>query len=220
MLSAAVTLPRVERLNLSADNHIVARLSDLTEDVRHYVSIMTVINFLVGLGDAILLWILGVDFALLWGILAWFLGYIPTVSFWLALIPPTILAWAQFGWTTALIVFIGYVLINGMVQTFLQPKIMGDRLRISPLVVFVSLFVWGWLLGGIGAILAVPLTLLIFGFLDSFEVTRWLVTLLRITLERRDDEQREALERLRGLWDRVSVFGHRDDKPAQDHQPS
>ncbi|MCO6450313.1 MAG: AI-2E family transporter [Caldilineales bacterium] len=209
MLSAAITLPSSTRLGLSADRPALSKISGLTEDVRRYISIMTLINFLVGMGDALLLWIMGVDFALLWGLLAWFLGYIPTIGFWLALIPPTILAWAQYGWNSALIVFIGYVIINGSVQNFVQPKMMGNRLNISPVVVFVSLFVWGWLLGGIGAILAVPLTLLIFSFLDSFEVTRWIVTLLRLGPKDEDKETREARERLRSLWGRVNVFANR-----------
>jgi predicted PurR-regulated permease PerM len=144
-----------------------------------------------------------VDFALLWGILAWFLGYIPSIGFWLALIPPVILAWAQYGVTTALIVFAGYVLINGSVQNILQPRMMGERLQISPVVVFVSLFVWGWLLGGIGAILAVPLTMMILIVLDSFDGTRWLVVLVRFSPGHTEGERREALGRVQGMWDWV-----------------
>lgn len=207
MIAAAVSLPRSARKGLQTSYPAVERLSSLTEDVRRYVSIMTLINFLVGLGDAILLWILGVNYAILWGILSWLLGYIPTIGFWLALIPPTLLAWIEFGPTTALIVFVGYVVINGSVQNFVQPKVMGERLNISPVVVFVSLFVWGWLLGGVGAILAVPLTLLIFTFLDSFESTHWVVDLLRLTPDHKDDEQEAARvaarERLSGIWARV-----------------
>ncbi len=203
MIAAAVSLPSSTRKSMQTSYPVIERVSGLTEDVRRYVSIMTLINFLVGLGDAILLWILGVNYAILWGILAWLLGYIPTIGFWFALIPPTILAWVELGPTTALIVFVGYVVINGTVQNFVQPKMMGDRLNISPVVVFVSLFVWGWLLGGIGAILAVPLTLLIFAFLDGFEGTRWVVELLRLSPDRKGAEQVEARERLGNLWGRV-----------------
>lgn len=203
MIAAAVSLPRSTRKGMQASYPVIERVSSLTEDVRRYVSIMTLINFLVGLGDTILLWILGVNYAILWGILAWLLGYIPTIGFWFALIPPTLLAWAEFGPTTALIVFIGYVVINGTVQNFIQPKMMGERLNISPVVVFVSLFIWGWLLGGIGAILAVPLTLLIFVFLDSFEGTRWVVELLRLSPDRKSAEHVEARARLGGIWDRI-----------------
>ena len=74
--------------------------------------------------------------------------------------------------TTALMVLIGYILINGGVQNFYQPKVMGQRLKISPVVVFIGLFVWGFLLGGIGAILAVPLTLLVLIIMENFASAR------------------------------------------------
>lgn len=205
MIAAAVSLPRSTRKGLQTSYPAIERVSSLTEDVRRYVSIMTLINFLVGLGDTILLWIVGVNYAILWGVLSWLLGYIPTIGFWLALIPPTLLAWIELGPSAALIVFIGYVLINGSVQNFVQPKMMGERLNISPVVVFVSLFVWGWLLGGIGAILAVPLTLLIFTFLDGFEGTRWVVDLLRLSPDRKSAEHIEARERLSNIWDRMKT---------------
>lgn len=92
MLSAAIALPRTRRVGLDPDQPIVQRATRFTGDIRRYVSIMTLVNFLVGLGDTIILLILGVDFAVLWGLLAWVLGYIPSVGFWLALIPPVLLA--------------------------------------------------------------------------------------------------------------------------------
>ena len=136
------------------------------------MSILTGINFLVGLGDAVFLMFLGVDYALLWGLLAWFMGYIPSIGFMIALVPPVLMAYVQYGLQTALVVLVGYILINGGVQNFIQPKLMGQGLRISPVVVFVGLFVWGFLLGGIGAIVAVPLTLLVLIIMENFEGTR------------------------------------------------
>jgi len=200
LLSATISLPSASRLGLHPDNRGMHRFTGFTLDVRQYLSTMTLINLLVGLGDALFLWIVGVDFALLWGILAWFLGYIPSIGFWLALIPPVILAWAQFGAPTALIVFAGYVLINGSVENIIKPRMMGERLKISPVVVFVSLFVWGWLLGGIGAILAVPLTMMILIVLDSFDGTRWLVVLVRFSPEHSEGERNAALARVQGVW--------------------
>ena len=119
MLSAAISLPRQTHLESGAAS-MVDSFGAFTSDVSEYVNVTTRINFLVGVGDAIFLLILGVDFAVLWGLLSWFFGYIPTVGFWLALIPPTILAWAEHGPTTAFIVFIGFVLINGSVQNFIS----------------------------------------------------------------------------------------------------
>jgi predicted PurR-regulated permease PerM len=121
---------------------------------------------------------MGVDFALLWGVIAFLFSYIPTIGFWFALIPPTLMALLQFGWQEALIVLIGYVIINTLVDNVISPKIMGSDLNISTLVVFLSLIVWGWILGGVGAILAVPLTLMVMFILASFNGSRWLAVLM------------------------------------------
>jgi predicted PurR-regulated permease PerM len=152
MISAALSLPAPSRLGLDPSMPVIGRIPTLTEDVRKYMTVLKGVNFLVGLGNTVFLLILGVDYAALWGLLAWFMGYIPLIGFIIALIPPVLMAYAQSGLQTALIVLIGYVLINGGVQNFYQPKVMGERLRISPVIVFIGLFVWGYLLGGIGAI--------------------------------------------------------------------
>jgi AI-2 transport protein TqsA len=200
MISAAISLPTPSRLGLDPDMPIIGRVTTLTEDVRKYMTVLTGVNFLVGLGDTVFLMIMGVDYAVLWGLLAWFMGYIPSVGFLIALIPPVLIAYAQYGLQTALIVLIGYIVINGGVQNLYQPKVMGDRLRISPVVVFVSLFVWGYLLGGIGAILAVPMTLLMLILLENFESTRPLVILFRYTGEEKKEERKAAKEYVQDWW--------------------
>ena len=203
MISAAMALPGAVRLGLDPDAPIVGRVSHLTEDVRRYMSILTGVNLLVGLGDTIFLLFLGVDYALLWGILAWFMGYIPSIGFMIALIPPVLLAYAQYGLQTALVVLVGYILINGGVQNFIQPKVMGQSLKISPVVVFVGLFVWGFLLGGIGAILAVPLTLLVLMIMENFEGTSMLAVLMRYTGEAKKEERQKAAEQAKDLWEKA-----------------
>jgi predicted PurR-regulated permease PerM len=205
MITAALSLPDASRSGLSVDAAPVGKATSLTADVRNYVTVLTAINMLVGVGDTILLMIMGVPYAVLWGILAWFMGYIPSVGFWFALIPPVLLAYAMYGLQTALIVFAGYVIINGGVQNFVQPKMMGDRLRISPVVVFVSLFVWTFLLGGIGALLAVPLTLLVLTVLDNFEITKPAAELMRYTgAEGKPQQPNVIVTSAKGLWGKVS----------------
>lgn len=199
MLSTAISLPSLNRLGLGFDPNSLQRITQLTNDVRRYMGIMTGINFLVGVGNALLLWIMGVPYAPLWGVLAWVMGFIPAVGFWVALIPPVILAYITLGLQTAVIVFVGYVLINGSVQNIIQPRLMGRELRISPVVVFLSLFIWGWLLGGVGAILAVPLTLFIISTLEAFDNTRWLAIFMRLSAERKVGERQEAVDRIRGF---------------------
>jgi predicted PurR-regulated permease PerM len=199
MLSILVATPNMTSQRLGVDSTIIERLSEFTLEVRRYVGIMTMINLLVAAGNTVLLLVLGVDFALLWGILSFFLGYIPSVGFWLALIPPVLLAWAEQGVATAVIVFVAYVLINGAVQNIMQPRIMGRGLRLSPLVVFVSVVVWTALLGGLGALIAVPMTLIVQKVLAQFDSTRWIADLMSLGAENETSGTPQALERLKGL---------------------
>jgi AI-2 transport protein TqsA len=205
MISAAMALPGAVRLGLDPQAPVIGRITKLTEDVRHYLTILTGINFLVGAGNTVFLMILGVDFALLWGLLAWFMGYIPSIGFIIALIPPLILAYAQYGLQTAIWVLIGYVVINGGVQNFIQPRIMGQGLKINPVVVFVGLFIWGYLLGGIGALLAVPLTLLVLTVMENFESTRMVAILMRFTGGEKKEEDKEAIKQAQSLWEKAKA---------------
>ena len=213
MISAAMALPTAVRLNLDPDSPIIGRVSELTRDVRQYMSILTGVNFLVGLGNTVFLLFLGVDYALLWGLLAWFMGYIPSIGFIIALVPPLIMAYAQYGLQTAIWVLVGYIVINGGVQNFIQPRIMGQGLKINPLVVFVGLFVWGYLLGGIGAILSVPLTLLVLTVMENFDATRMMAVLLRFTGGDKQEEQQEAMKQVKGLWNKTKASTMPEDEP-------
>lgn len=204
MLSAVIVTPISDQMGEATDSATAERISEVTHDVQQYISITTLVNFLVGLSNAVLLLILGVPFAILWGILSWILGYIPVVGFWLALIPPTLLAWVIQGLPTAVIVFLGFVIINGSVENLVKPRIMGKGLNMTPLVIFISIFFWGWVLGGLGAILAIPLTLIILSVLDSFEVTRWIVVLVRPSTSSEEHERNEATLKLKDVWNRVS----------------
>jgi AI-2 transport protein TqsA len=203
MISAALSLPAPSRLGLDPDMPVISRVTALTEDVRKYMTVLTGVNFLVGMGDTIFLLFMGVDYAVLWGLLAWFMGYIPSIGFIIALIPPVLMAYAQYGLQSALVVLIAYVLINGGIQNFYQPKVMGDRLRISPVIVFIGLFVWGYLLGGIGAILAVPMTLMVLIIMENFEGTRPVAILMRYTGEEKKEERQAAAKDIKGLWGKV-----------------
>jgi predicted PurR-regulated permease PerM len=175
------------------------------------------VNFLVGVGNAIFLLILGVPFAILWGLFSWFTGYIPAVGFWLAMIPPVLIAWVTLGLPTAAIVFVGYIVINGSVENLIKPRVMGQGLNISPLIIFVSLFFWGWLLGAVGAILAVPLTMMILSVLDSFEATRWIVVLTRPASSSEGHEKKEASLKLKDLWGKVTDIISSEDAELEEN---
>jgi predicted PurR-regulated permease PerM len=215
MISAAMALPTPSRLGLDPTTPIIGRVSSLTEDVRKYMTTLTFINLLVAMGDTLLLWIAGVPYAFLWGLLAWFMGYIPSIGFWVALIPPVLLTYAIYGLQKALFIFLAYVIINGGVQNFVQPKMMGNRLKISPVVVFVSLLIWGYLLGGVGAILAVPMTLLVLIIMENFEGTRTVAILMRYTGEEKKEERKEAEQHVKGVWGKLKgtfTSGHESEK--------
>ena len=199
MLYTALSIPNVSKLGINADSKAVHDVLQLTDGVRRYIIVTTGLNFMVGSANAILLWIMGIPFALLWGLLAWFLGYIPAVGFWLALIPPVLIGYSLYGLQTALIIFAGYVLINGSVSNIVQPRVMGASLRISPLIVFISVFVWASLLGSIGAILAIPLTLLIIAILGAFDQTAWVASLMRY-VPGAEEQPEEAVGKLRQVW--------------------
>jgi AI-2 transport protein TqsA len=219
MLSAALSLQNSKRVSVfSEGNAGLSGLQGFTEDVRQYVNMLTIVNFLVALGDTVILALLGIPFAILWGILAFFMGYIPSIGWWISLIPPFLIAWSQFGIGKAVIVLVAYVLINGGVQNIIQPKMMGKGLRISPLVVFISVIFWATVLGGMGALIAVPMTMLVMKLLDSAESTRWIVALMRIGSGSDDEEsgeEQEAVAKLSGITGRFRSMLPFGGKPAE-----
>lgn len=203
MLYTALSLPNLSRLGINAESGVLDQAIDLTSHVRRYMGLTAFINLLVGIGDAILLWYFDIPYALLWGIIAWVLGFIPAVGYWIALIPPVLLAYSLYGTRTALIIFIGYALINGTAANIISPRVLGKGLSISPLIVFVSVFIWGWLLGAIGAILAIPLTMLIITVLDSSSATRWLARLMSYVPGSEKAEDAEAVDKAKGFLSKI-----------------
>ncbi len=203
MLYTALSLPNLSSLGISEESRIVDQVIPLTSDVRRYMALTAGINLLVGIGDALLLWWMGVPYAILWGLIAWVLGFIPAVGYWIALIPPVLLAYSMYGTTTALIVFVGYAVINGTAANIISPRVLGKGLSISPLIVFVSVFIWGSLLGAIGAILAIPLTMLIIAVLESFSTTSWIARLMSYVPGSETEVDPEAVDKAKSVWDRV-----------------
>jgi AI-2 transport protein TqsA len=181
MLLEAIVFPMKVQRQLRLDNPLVVRMAQFGRDIRRYIWITTWVGMLAGLGEVILLLVLKVDFALLWGILSWLMSYIPSIGYILALIPPFVLALLQYGWEAALIVLIGYFVINFITDQFIKPRYYGEGLNLSILWVFLSLVFWGWLLGPVGALLAIPLTILVKRvLLEGSEDTQWLAGLLEI----------------------------------------
>ncbi|GMQ78469.1 MAG: hypothetical protein BMS9Abin02_0982 [Anaerolineae bacterium] len=121
---------------------------------------------------------MGVPLPLLWGILAFLLSYIPVIGFWLAAVPPTILVWLESGPLAALIVFVGIILINGFADEVLKPKFMGEGLDLATIMIIFSITIWTAVLGPMGAILGVPVTMILKELVfEADEQNRWIARL-------------------------------------------
>jgi len=173
-----VSLPVKIKKMVSDPEASLSRIQAVTQNINKYIAIKTAISLVTGLLVYFLLLIIGVDYPLLWAVLAFALNFIPTIGSIIALIPPVLLTIIQFGFGKAIVVLIGFVVINTIMGNILEPKFMGKGLGLSTLVVFLSLIFWGWVLGPIGMLLSVPLTITIKIALDSSDETRWLSILL------------------------------------------
>lgn len=139
---------------------VVLALQNFASSTRSYFLVATVFGFIVAVLDVVALLILGVPLALVWGVLSFITNYIPNVGFVLGLIPPALLAFLDGGWQLSVVVIIVYAAINVVIQSVIQPKFVGDAVGLSMTVTFLSLIFWGFVFGPLGALLAVPMTLL------------------------------------------------------------
>ena len=140
---------------------LAARFLAFSETIRGYMGVRAVLGLIAAVLDYALLQVLGVDYALLWAVLSFVLSFVPNIGFTLSLVPPTLLALVEGGWQEALIVFVGYQLINNVIDNVVGPRFVGKEMKISALLSFLSVIFWAWVLGPTGAILAVPLTVLL-----------------------------------------------------------
>ncbi len=154
-------------------------LLDFAQSVRKYWSVTTVFGLIVAAIDLIALLIIGVPMALTWAVLAFVTNYIPNIGFVLGLIPPVLIALLEGGVGPALAVIICYVAVNVVVQTLIQPRFTGDAVGITPTVAFLSLIFWAFVMGPLGALLAIPATLLVKALLvDHSPNAGWLAALI------------------------------------------
>jgi predicted PurR-regulated permease PerM len=148
------------------------------QDIRRYMTINGLFGLLAAVCNVILLAIIGVDFALLWGVLSFFMSFVPNVGFYISVIPPAVMALIQFGVPQMMIVIVAYFVINFVVDSVIKPRFIQKGLGISYAVAFLFLILWGWVLGPIGAILAVPIAMIVKAILESRKETRWLAYLM------------------------------------------
>ncbi len=178
MMIEAVRYPEKLRDALASSHAAVDRANRFGASMRSYVVINAIFGLIAAVANTALLLALGVDFAVLWGVVSFLLSFVPNVGFLLALIPPALLALVQYGFVRAAGVLIGYLVINFAVDTVIKPRFVGESLDLTPIAVVISLVFWGWLLGPVGALIAVPLSIAAKFLFESFEESRWLAHLM------------------------------------------
>ena len=166
------------RASTGPEHPQVARLTVFGHSVIRQLGLRAIVNLATAAGVTILLLVLRVDFPLMWGVLAFFLSFIPWIGLPLAVAPAVILALAEHGITSALLVIAGVIVINILAENALSPMLMGRGLSISPTVLFLGFIFWAWLLGGPGAFLAAPLTIFLILMLGTFPETQWLANVM------------------------------------------
>ena len=185
------------RIGLVREQHprLAEALVTFADGVRRYWVVTTIFGLIVAVLDVVALVILGVPLALAWGVLAFLTNYIPNIGFVVGLVPPALMALLANGPTNALLVVVVYSVLNFVVQSLIQPKFTGDAVGVTPTVTFISLIVWAWVLGPLGALLALPATLLVKAVLvDADPQARWANAFLASKPETaRADTTREAV---------------------------
>jgi predicted PurR-regulated permease PerM len=178
ILLEASSFPVKLRAVLGHSQQTFPQFTRFVGDIERYMVIKTLISLATGILIGVWLFILGVDFPVLWGFLAFLLNYVPNVGSTVAAVPAVLLALIQLGMGHAALAAAGYMAVNFILDNVIETRLMGRRLGLSTLVVFLSLIVWGSLLGPIGMVLCIPLTMTLKFACESSEGTRWIAMLL------------------------------------------
>ncbi len=178
ILLEASGLPHKLHAALDRPGASLAGFEQFVENVQRYMAIKSAVSLLTGATVAGGLWLIGVDYPLLWGLLAFLLNYVPNIGSIIAAVPAVLLAFVQLGALSALLSGALYVIVNVVIGNVIEPRFMGRGLGLSTLVVFLSLVFWGWVLGPVGMLLSVPLTITVKIALESSSESHWLAVLL------------------------------------------
>jgi predicted PurR-regulated permease PerM len=185
--------PFADRMREAAQSRpdVIGALAGFARDTTRYLLVSTVFGLIVAVFDVGVLYLLDIPLPWLWGLLAFVTNYIPNVGFFIGVLPPALLGLLDQGWTALVWVIVAYSIINFVIQSMIQPKVVGDAVGLSTTLTFLSLIFWAWILGPVGAILAIPLSLLVKALLlDADPSTRWLSGL--VSGGRAPDEADEA----------------------------
>ncbi|QLY32660.1 AI-2E family transporter [Nocardia huaxiensis] len=174
-----MTIDRKIDIISGARPDIAYALTTFAEGTRKYLVVTTVFGLIVAVLDGGALWLMGIQLPVLWALLSFITNYIPNIGFVIGLVPPALLALLSDGPRAMLWVIVIYSVLNVVIQSVIQPKFVGDAVGLNVTITFLSLVFWAWILGPLGAILAVPLTLLLKAMLlDIDPATRWVNVLI------------------------------------------
>ncbi len=178
ILVEAAGFPAKLRVAFGDRGGSLERLSQMTHQVQKYLAVKTVVSLGTGFLAFVWVWTLGIDFPLMWGLVAFIFNYIPNIGSIVAAVGPSLLALVQVDLGRALAVAAGYVVLNIVFGNILEPTLLGRRLGMSVLVVFLSLVFWGWVWGPMGLLLAVPITMTFKIAFENTDDLRWIAVLL------------------------------------------
>ena len=180
-----------------------ARIEQAVVNARRYLSIKTVVSIATGISIWLGLKVLDVEFAAVWGFVAFLLNYVPTVGSIIAGVPPVLLALVYNGMWMALAVAVWFLAVNQIYGSIVEPRLQGRGLGLSPLIVFVSLVFWGWVLGPVGMLLSAPLTMVLRIACEEFPETEWIAVLLAGRPANLSEEARSRQKDTSGCEDKV-----------------
>jgi AI-2 transport protein TqsA len=178
MLFEAESMPKRIHVAFSDPDMKMTHIDRFLKSVNSYLGIKMLVSLGTGIFIGIWLYFLGIDHFLLWSVLAFMFNFIPNIGSIIAAVPAVLMAFVEYGFTKAGLTGLGFVLVNMVMGNVIEPRFMGRGLGLSTLVVFLSLIFWGWLLGSIGMLLSVPLTMVVKIALESREESKWLAILL------------------------------------------
>ena len=178
ILAEAATFPAKLRTVLTEPARDLPHFERFAANVNRYIAIKTSVSLATGVFVGVALWAIGVDYPILWGVLAFLLNYVPTIGSLLAAVPPVLLAFVQIGFGGVAAVAVVFLVVNVVMGNVVEPRFMGRSLGLSTLVVFLSLVFWNWMLGPVGMLLSVPLTMTMKIALEANPATEWIAHLL------------------------------------------
>ena len=178
LMEASVFGEKMQRAFPNVDSKAHSGLDEVIVKIKRYASIKSIVSLMTGAVISLWLWILGVEYPFLWGLVAFMFNFVPNIGSIIAAVPAVLLAWLTTDLTITLLAASGYLAVNFVIGNMVEPKFMGKGLGLSTLVVFLSLLFWGWVLGPVGMLLSVPLTIIVKIILDANDETHWIGIML------------------------------------------